>query len=611
MKTRTHIPVSSVVLAAVCLTAAGPVSGAVSVRLSGAIVGSVTNGDGVPQMGAVVMLFNRQEALARKVFSDEKGSFAFPDLLPDVYSIRVTLASFVPAIKNHILVQPGMRSVLNVSMATLFSSIHLMYPAEPAFMSGDWKWVLRTAGATRPVMRMLPRSVADGGAAADSDQADGGALAAAEKPHQPVFSDTRGMLMFSAGDGSPVAGFGSAADMGTAFALATSLFRSNQIEFAGNVGSGAQSGIPSAAFRTTYSRAVGPASPEISVTMRELFLPYRMGVAIFGPVDGVPVLRSLSANLDDHARITDALTLHYGTAMDVVSFSDHMSYMSPYAGLSYALGKAGDVEFSFTSGNARPDLVSPAGPDDPLQREIGTLALFPLVSLRAGRAEVQRGEDIEGGYSRTMGSRKFGVRAYHESVNNLALTIAAPDGFLPVGDVLPDFFSGTAMFNAGSFSSMGYIASATQDVGDNFSATVMYGSAGALTADRSQAVSSDPDDLRAMLHAGRQQSLTVHVSAASPHTGTRIVASYQIADGRFAVPEPIYSTASLRPQPGLNIYVRQAIPVLPGLPWRMEVSADLRNLLQQGYLPLSTVDGSHLVLMENPRMLRGGLSFIF
>jgi hypothetical protein len=43
----------------------------------------------------------------------------------------------------------------------------------------------------------------------------------------------------------------------------------------------------------------------------------------------------------------------------------------------------------------------------------------------------------------------------------------------------------------------------------------------------------------------------------------------------------------------------------------MEVTADLRNLLQQGYLPLATADGSRLVLMENPRMFRGGLSFIF
>ena len=97
----------------------------------------------------------------------------------------------------------------------------------------------------------------------------------------------------------------------------------------------------------------------------------------------------------------------------------------------------------------------------------------------------------------------------------------------------------------------------------------------------------------------------------SPHTGTHIAASYQVADGQFAVPAPIYATSSIRPQPGLNIYVRQAIPVLTGLPWRMELTADLRNLMQQGYLPLSTLDGSRLVLMENPRMFRGGLSFIF
>jgi hypothetical protein len=599
MTTRTHISACSAVLGLVCL-AAGPASGAVSVRLSGAIAGSVTNGAGIPQMGALVLLFDQQDGLSQKMFTDEKGSFVFAGLLPDIYSIRVTLASFVPAIKHDILVQPGMRNMLNVSLAGLFSSIHLVYPPEhPAFMSDDWKWVLRTAGSMRPVMRLLPVP----GGTPPSDDAD--------KPHRTVFSDTRGLVMFSAGDGSPVAGFGSDADMGTAFALATSLFGSNQLEFAGNVGSGAQSGIPSAAFRTTYSRTVGPDSPQVSVTMRELFLPQQMGLAIFGADGGVPMLRSISVNLDNRARLSDEMSLQYGTALDLVSFNDHLSYLSPYARLTYSLGGAGDIEFAFTSGNARPDLSVPNGAEDPLQREIGTLALFPLVSLRSGRAEVQQGGDLEAGYSRTVGSRKFAISAYHESVRNLALTVAAPDGFLPVGDILPDFFSGTAMFNAGNFSSMGYVASATQNVGDNLSATVMYGSTGALTADRDDPVSGDPAELRAMIHSGREQSVTMRVAACSPHTGTRVVASYQVADSRFSVPEPIYATGSLRPQPGLNVYVRQAIPVLSGLPWRMEATVDLRNLMQQGYLPLSTVDGSSLVLMENPRMFRGGLSFIF
>jgi hypothetical protein len=595
MSTRAHISIASaVMIAAVCLSLPQPAPAAVSVKLSGAITGMVTNTEGIPQMGAAVMLFNRRDRLASKVITDEEGRFAFAGLLPDLYSVRITLASFVPAIKNNILVQPGMRSMLNVSMAALFSSIHLVYPAEnPAFMSDEWKWVLRTASSTRPVMRFLPDEISD-----------------REKAHRAVFSDTRGLLMFSAGDGTPAAGFGSSADMGTAFALATSLYGSNQFQFAGNVGSGAESGIPSAAFRTTYSRTVGPSSPEVSVTMRELFLPGRLGLAIFGAEGEVPMLRSISANLDDHAKLGDRITLKYGTAIDSVTFNQHMSYMSPYARLTYSLGNAGEIEFDYTSGNARPDLAA-SGTEDSLQRQIGSLGLFPLVSLRAGQTEVQRGQDIEVGYSRTMGSRKFSASAFHESIRNLALTIASSDGFLPVGDILPDFFSGTAIFNAGNFSSMGYIASVSQNVGDHVAASVTYGSTGALRADGEQAASGNPDELRAMIHAGRQQSMTIRVNAASPHTGTRIVASYQIADGRWTLPDPIYSTNSLRPQPGLNIYVRQAIPVFSGLPWRMELTADLHNLLQQGYLPLPTTDGSRLLLVETPRMFRGGLSFIF
>ena len=590
-----HIPILLAGLA--CLEGVHPAAGAMSVKLSGAIVGAVINGEGIPQMGALVTLLNRQDGIAQRMFTDEKGNFAFLGLHPDTYSVRVTMASFMPAIRNNILVQPGMQSVLNVSMATLFSSIHLVLPiGQPSLMNDDWKWVLRTAGSTRPVMRMLP------GISADKD----------DKPRRAAFSDTRGLVMFSAGDGTPVAGFGSSADMGTAFALATSLFDSNQIQFAGNVGTGAESGIPSAAFRTTYSHSSSTDSPQVSVTMRELFLPTQMGLAIFGTAGEVPMMRSITANLDDSARLSEKLTVQYGMAVDSVSFNSHLNYISPYARMVYSDPKAGEFVFAYTSGNSRPDLGVADSEEDTLQREIGSLGLFPLLSLRNGAANVQRGQDIEAGYSRAMGSRRFGATVYHESISNLALTMSEPGGFLPMGDVLPDFFSGMAMFDAGNFSSMGYIVSATQNVGDHISGTVMYGDTGALTADTGgQPLLGNAYALRSELHATEQQSVTFRVLATSPHTGTHIVASYQLADSRVAVPDPIYATSSLRPQPGFNVYVRQAIPVFACLPWRMELTADLRNLLQQGYLPLSTVNGSSLVLMENPRMFRGGLSFIF
>jgi hypothetical protein len=73
----------------------------------------------------------------------------------------------------------------------------------------------------------------------------------------------------------------------------------------------------------------------------------------------------------------------------------------------------------------------------------------------------------------------------------------------------------------------------------------------------------------------------------------------------------MYSTRGLRPEPGLNVFIRQPIPMFPSLPWRMEATADLRNLRAQGYLPISLGDGRRLLLLQTPRSFRGGLSFIF
>ena len=47
------------------------------------------------------------------------------------------------------------------------------------------------------------------------------------------------------------------------------------------------------------------------------------------------------------------------------------------------------------------------------------------------------------------------------------------------------------------------------------------------------------------------------------------------------------------------------------MPGRIEMTAELRNLLAQGYLPLPSSDGSTLFLVQFPRTIRGGLSFIF
>jgi hypothetical protein len=576
---------------------AAPAAAVSPLKLSGAISGVVTDGAGVPQMGAAVLLYNRSERLFQRILTDETGTFSFNGLVPDIYSIKVTLASFVPAVKAGIQVQAGVRNLLNISLANLFSSVTLVFPGseQRALMSDDWKWVLRTSAATRPVLRFLPRF--------EEEQ---------DVRRAAIFSGTHGVLKVSAGDGGRVSAFGNEADLGTAFAVATSLFGNNHLQVSGNVGYGS-SGLPSTAFRTSISRNVGAGAPELSVTMRQLFVPGRFGTSITGgPSDAnMPVLRTMTVDFEDRTQLSDSLALEYGFSLDSVTFLDRLNYFSPFARLLWSTD-LGEIDFTYTSGNPRPELgASQLTDENELLADLNTLGLFPRMSLRDRRARVQRGENFEAGFSRTVGSRTYRVGAYRESVSNTALMLVAPPGLYSSGDLLPDLFSRYSTFNAGDHHMSGYTASVTQRIGDHASATLIYGMLGALTAAEGEVVSEDPDDLRAMIRAGRRQTATLRVAATAPRAGTHVTASYQFADARMATRGHLYSTRGYRPDPGLNVYIRQPIPSLGLLPWRIEATADLRNLRAQGYLPLSLADGRKVLLLQSPRSFRGGLSFIF
>jgi hypothetical protein len=572
---------------------------ATPVRLSGAITGTVADSGGIPQMGATVILLNRQERPLEKLQTDDHGQFRFLGLFPDFYSVRITLATFLPAVKKSILVRPGERSVLNVSLSTLFSTIQISYPnaiESGSIMTDDWKWVLRSASTTRPVLRF-------------ADPADGG-IVVGRTERTAIFSDTRGILRVSAGEGAMLSGPGAEADLGTTFALATSLYGNNTVQVSGNLGYGSPTGAPAAAFRTSYSRNFFGGNPEVSLTMRQMFLPARLSAALAGNESALPMLRSMSAALDDRKEIADHVLLQYGFTMDSVSFLDHLNYFSPYSKLTWTTLDGGTLEFAYTSGNARPDLAGNQQDPD-IQQDLNTLGLFPRISLRDARTRIQRGEEYEVAYSHKFGSRSIMASAYHEAVRNAALSLVAPAGMYSSGDILPDLFTGNSIFNAGDFRNVGFTAGVTQNIGDHFSATGIYSSEGALTADTRELVSNSPDELRAMIHAGRKQALTGRITATLPASGTHMIASYQWSTGdRWVMSGNQYSTQAVRPQPGLNLYIRQPLPRLPMLP-RMEATADLRNLLAQGYLPLSIAGGQRLTLVETPRSFRGGFSFIF
>jgi hypothetical protein len=597
---RNHKTVVSLMLGIAVLSAPSIARAAPKVQLSGTIAGRVADSAGTPRMGAAVQLYDRQEHAFKRTLTDDLGEFRFLGLFPDVYSVRVTLATFVPALRRGILVQPGMRSLLAVDLSALFSSIQLSYPPIDGGgpMTDDWKWVLRGSSSTRPVLRFLGNDPAPQAPPAQSRTA--------------VLPDTQAMLRLSAGD-PPATGNANEADLGATFALATSAFGdgNNTFEVSGNLGGGPSAGLPVMAFRTGYRRNASGDGPDFSLTVRQIDLPGRLGAAMNGPAPGAPLMRSVSASYDNRSRLTDSVSLQYGFTMDSVSFLDRTNNFSPYARLAYSLGEGDDLAFVYTSGNARPDLDGQASSDGVLQRDLNTLGLFPRVSVRGGRSTLQRGAEYEVNYTRKVGARKYQASAYAESVTNAALTLVAPNGMFSGADLLPDLFGGDSIFNAGSYQSMGYSAGITQDLNDHLSATVTYGSLGALTVDNREISSDNLNQLRAMIRPGQKQAVGARVVAKTSRTGTRVIASYELTDNRWAMPGHLYNTESVQPVPGFNVYFRQPVPFLSRRQCLVEATADLRNLLAEGYLPLAAANGQKVLLVETPRSLRAGLNFVF
>jgi len=575
-----------------CLSQAAWAGG--PIPLYGSIAGEVKSVAGVVEMGAKVLLYDRHEQLVRQVLTNEMGRFGFAGLSPDVYSIRVTLASFVPALRRNISVAAGTEDLLQINLSGIFSTVDILSTAAHGTLMGDdWKWVLRASPSTRPILRFLPEY----SSSTPSSSSSG--------PFGSMFSETEGMLKVSAGDSDGLGA--SQQDLGTAFALATSIYGKSRLQLSGNLGYATNSVMPAAGFSTTYSRTGdnGGGNPEITVSMRQMYLPDGRGEA-------GPALRTMRVGLFDHLDLGDRMHFEYGFNYESVSFLNHLNYLSPFARVTYDLGGQSWLRLAFSSGTEPGQLLARNMESaDTLSQDLAALAMGPRVSLGDAHTDVERRESFEASYRHVSGSRTYSAGFYRESVSNAAFLLSGPVDFLPSSDLLTELGSSSQVFNAGSYQRMGYSGSVTQSLGEHFDVTMAAGRAGALLAGLNSM--ADADALRGEIKTVQRSWLSARVSKTLPVTGTRISSSYGYTDFRTLMPSHLSLTDQSNQDSGWNIDIRQPLPALPGLFGsfgRFEASAELRNLLAQGYLPV-VVNDQRAVLTNSPRAVRGGLSFIF
>ena len=135
----------------------------------GRLSGTVSDDHGNPLMGATVliigpMLIPTASAgdQAERVITDGKGKFAVGNLVPGWYSLQIISPTRLPAHRNGIKVQAGQTSTLRFALGDIFAPLRFQIPDKGESSLGeDWKWVLRTSSATRPLLRYLAGGCTD------------------------------------------------------------------------------------------------------------------------------------------------------------------------------------------------------------------------------------------------------------------------------------------------------------------------------------------------------------------------------------------------------------------------------------------------------------------
>jgi len=532
----------------------------------GAISGYVRDASGTPQMGAVVEIVGTA-ARTFTVFTDGAGFYSAADLLPGLYTVKVSAPSFLPAWRDKVGLHPGSATHLNITLSTLLNAMHVG-PVRGSAEDDDWKWTLRSV-ANRPVLRVLDDPAASG------DRQD---------------HDMKASLSFLAG--SAADGYGSGSDMSTGFSVERSVFSLDRVGLSGKVGYG--DGLPAAVLNASYShRLLDGSGPSMGISMRR-----------FAPSDPNlhnAALQALAFSAADDMQLGDVVELKFGSELQTIQFLGRMIAFRPHASADLHLSQNMVVGYGYATS-------LPATPDDVDSDSAADLSPSdPRLSLSNFSAKLERDRHQELNVSRRMGNTNFQVAVYSDHVDNTAL-LGTGEVTAAGGSILPDVYSGTFTTTGDTLNSRGMRVVLERKLRSDLNATFDYAFGDVLDLSKPDV---EIDSAEQWITTRRRHALGAKLSGTVNRTHTRWVASYRWVNGSALTPVDMFNSSPGKSEPFLNLFVRQPIPTMGFLPAHMEAMVDLRNLLAQGYVPVMGQDGQTVYFVQSARSVRGGVSISF
>jgi hypothetical protein len=561
----------------------------------GRITGTVTDPQGNCLMGATVLIagpllvgLRPVQSAAERVITDAHGRFAVERLVPGWYSLQVTFPSRLPALRNRVRVVAGQSLQQDFVLSDIFAPLHLRVPAGDVSSWGeDWKWVLRTSSAIRPVLRYQQVRAA----------ARSGTVKAVLPPSQRLVGMIPGAPRRRALADDP--------GLGTVLAYLRPLSEDADLLVAGSMGA---SGIEASSLATVFRRDLLKGDPqELAVVVHQLGFAEGLPLPPGESRDSLSHAQALVVSYVQTRRLSDSVLLTAGMEVDYLNAARDVVLARPSARLEYQVTPSN--VFAVRYGAVNLDRQGS------LLERVSALTSLPRVTLRGFRPRLEELNHTEISFGRTLGKQgRLEIAAYRDYFENAALWGFGGPGVLGglAGNFLPNPAANGVTLNAGNYKSSGLRAAYVQGLGSRVQLAVLYAMGDALTVDPAGLAGEGPTwDLRAVVRPRRSQTVASRVTTRVPGSRTQITTSYQWLASRRVTDVDPYGQASLQLLPYWGLQIRQPLPTLAFLPARIEALADFRNLLAQGYVPLSRSGDDSLMLTPAYRSFRGGFSVQF
>jgi len=559
----------------------------------GGLTGTVTDTQGNLLMGATVVLVgpaasgsSNAKTLTMRVITDARGRYKIDHLLPGRYSLRITSVTRLPAMKDAVRVEANETSQQNVVLEGIFAPIRLQVPQGSVTTWGqDWKWVLRTSGNTRPVLRYEQ-------AAKKKESRSHKKTNAPRPPSEYLMGMVTGSGFYD-----PLS---NDQGMGSVLAYLRPLSTDSDFLVAGSLDA---TGIQSGSLATVFRRNILNGDPqELALVVHQLSFSDGLPLPL-NSVNGFEQAQGITASYSNTKRLNDRLTLTTGVKMDFLNSIRSTGTALPLVHLQYQAGPDTEV-------NVRYGAIGLDDSGSTLLDRVGELNAFPRVTLSRYHPELE--QVIHGEVNVEHRFTKYGrmeVAAYQDSFENSALWGFAASG-TPLwlsGSVLPNPAGDGVTLNAGSYHSSGFRVGYSEQLGRNVQAEVDYSTGNALAAKRIATSDGEPGGVRGLLQNEETGTLGAKVSAQLPFVKTRLVTSYGwMPAGRVTSVDPYGEV-----RPNLDLEIRQPLPSIAFIPAHFEALADFQNMLAQGYVPVGRSGENPLVLTAAYRYFRGGFSVQF